>query len=29
LRARLAYHRARPEEETVSLADIKAKLGVS
>ena len=29
LRARLAHHRAHPEEETVSLADIKAKLGLS
>jgi putative addiction module component (TIGR02574 family) len=29
LRTRLAHHRAHPEEETVSLADIKAKLGVS
>ena len=29
LRARLAHHREHPEEETVSLADIKAKLGVS
>jgi putative addiction module component (TIGR02574 family) len=29
LRARLAHHQAHPEEETVSLADIKAKLGVS
>ena len=29
LRARLAHHRTRPEEETVSLADIKAKLGLS
>ena len=29
LRARLARHRTHPEEETVSLADIKAKLGLS
>ena len=29
LRARLAHHRIHPEEETVSLADIKAKLGLS
>ena len=29
LRARLAHHRAHPEEDTVSLGDIKAKLGVS
>ncbi|OGA26068.1 MAG: hypothetical protein A3I01_14220 [Betaproteobacteria bacterium RIFCSPLOWO2_02_FULL_65_24] len=29
LRARLAHHLARPEEDTVSLADIKTKLGVS
>jgi putative addiction module component (TIGR02574 family) len=29
LRARLAHHRDHPEEETVSLADIKAKLGLS
>lgn len=29
LRARLAHHRTHPEEETVSLADIKAKLGLS
>ncbi len=29
LRARLAHHRANPEEEAVSLADIKAKLGLS
>jgi len=29
LRARLAHHRAHPEEETVSLTDIKAKLGLS
>ena len=29
LRARLAHHREHPEEETVSLADIKAKLGLS
>ncbi|OGA16091.1 MAG: hypothetical protein A2W81_03405 [Betaproteobacteria bacterium RIFCSPLOWO2_12_61_14] len=29
LQARLAHHRAHPEEETVSLADIKAKLGAS
>jgi len=29
LRTRLAHHRAHPEEEAVSLADIKAKLGVS
>ena len=28
LRARFAYHRAHPEEEMVSLGDIKAKLGV-
>ena len=28
LRARLAHHRAHPEEETVSLANIKAKLGL-
>ena len=29
LRARLAHHRAHPEEATVSLADIKGKLGIS
>ena len=29
LRTRLAHHRAHPYEETVSLADIKAKLGLS
>jgi putative addiction module component (TIGR02574 family) len=29
LRARLRHHRAHPEEEAVSLDDIKAKLGVS
>jgi putative addiction module component (TIGR02574 family) len=29
LRTRLAHHRAHPDEETVSLADIKAKLGLS
>ena len=29
LRARLAQHRKHPEEETVSLADIKAKLCLS
>ena len=29
LRARLAHHRAHPEEATVSLADIKRKLGLS
>ena len=29
LRARLAHHRAHPEEATVSLADIKAKSGIS
>ena len=29
LRARLAHHLTHPEEETVSLADIKAKLGLS
>jgi putative addiction module component (TIGR02574 family) len=29
LQARLAHHRLHPEEETVSLADIKAKLGLS
>ena len=29
LRLRLAHHRAHPEEKTVSLADIKAKHGVS
>ena len=28
LRVRLVHHRAHPEEETVSLGDIKAKLGV-
>ena len=28
-RARLAHYRAHPEEQTVSLADIKAKLGLS
>ena len=27
LRARLEHHRAHPEEDTVSLAEIKAKLG--
>ena len=29
LRVRLAYHRANPDEETVSLVDIKAKLGLT
>ena len=29
LRTRLAHHREHPEEETVSLSDIKAKLGLS
>ena len=29
LRARLAYHRTHPDDATVSLADIKRKLGVS
>lgn len=29
LRARLAHHRAHPEEDTVSLGYIKAKLGLS
>ena len=29
LRARLAHHRTHPAEETVSLADIKAKLGLT
>ncbi len=29
LRARLSHHRNHPGEETVSLAQIKAKLGVS
>jgi len=29
LRARLAYHRANADERTVSLADIKAKLGLT
>lgn len=29
LRARLAHYHAHPEEATVSLADIKAKLGAS
>ena len=29
LRARLAYHRANVDEETVSLVDIKAKLGLT
>lgn len=29
LRSRLAHHRAHPDEETVSLAEIKAKHGVS
>ena len=29
LRARLAHHRAHPEEATVSLAEIKAKSGIS
>ena len=29
LRARLADHRAHPDEETVSLGDIEAKLGLS
>jgi hypothetical protein len=29
LRTRLAHYRAHPDEETVSLADIKAKLGLS
>jgi putative addiction module component (TIGR02574 family) len=28
LRARLAHHRANPDEETATLADIKAKLGL-
>jgi putative addiction module component (TIGR02574 family) len=28
LRARLAHHRTNPDEETVTLADIKAKLGL-
>ena len=28
LRARLVHHRTHPEEVTVSLADIKAKLGL-
>lgn len=28
LRERLAHRRAHPEDETVSLADIKAKLGL-
>jgi len=29
LRARLAYHRANIDERTVSLADIRAKLGLT
>ncbi len=29
LRARLAHHRNHPEESTVSLAEIKAKAGIS
>ena len=29
LQARLAHHRAHPEETTVSLADIKAQAGIS
>ena len=29
LQARFAHHRAHPEEATVSLADIKAKTGIS
>lgn len=29
LRARLAHHRAHPDEATVSLADIKEKSGIS
>ena len=29
LRSRLAHHRAHPEEQTVSLVEIKAKLGAS
>jgi len=29
LRARLAYHRANTDERTVSLADIKAKVGLA
>jgi putative addiction module component (TIGR02574 family) len=29
LRARLVHHREHPEEKTVSLGEIKAKLGVS
>ena len=29
LRARFAYHRENADEETVSLVDIKAKLGLS
>jgi putative addiction module component (TIGR02574 family) len=29
LRARLAYHRANTDERTVSLADIKTKLGLT
>ena len=29
LRARLAHHRAHPEEATASLAEIKAKSGIS
>ena len=29
LRARLAYHRANTDEETVSLVDIKAKIGLT
>lgn len=29
LRARLAHHRAHPEEDTVSLAEIKAKHGLA
>jgi len=28
LRARLSHHRANPDEETATLADIKAKLGL-
>ena len=29
LRSRLAHHRAHPDEETVSLAEIKAKHGLA
>jgi putative addiction module component (TIGR02574 family) len=29
LRARLAHHRANPDEETVSFVDIEAKLGLT